>query len=190
MQFPELVHKCRSYRRFYQDVAISTGTLRELIDLARLSASARNLQPLKFMLSNTPERNAIIFAHVGWASALKTWPGPSEGERPSAYVLILLDTTISDDAGVDPGIAAQSIVLGAVAKGLGGCMLGSVKRPEVAAALHIPARYAVLLAVALGKPKETVVIDPVPESGNIAYWRDADQVHHVPKRSLDELIIG
>ncbi len=190
MTIPELVLKCRSFRRFYEDVPIDRETLRELINLARLAASARNTQPLKYMLSWEPERNAIIFAHVGWASALKTWPGPPEGERPTAYVLILLDKTISSDAGVDPGIAGQNILLGAVEKGLGGCMLGSVKRPEVAKALGIPDRYDVLLAIALGKPKETVVIDPMPASGDFAYWRDSDQVHHVPKRSLDELIIG
>ena len=186
----DLVLKNRSYRRFYQDVAIELETLRELVDLARCSASAGNRQPLKYMLSCEPEKNAVIFSRLNWAGALKDWPGPSEGERPSGYIIILGDTEISKSFGCDHGIAAQSILLGAVDKGLGGCMLGAVQRDKLRKDLDIPSRYEILLVLALGRPKEKVVLETVGPGGNTTYWRDSDSVHHVPKRPLDEIIIG
>jgi len=122
----DLVRKNRSYRRFYQEVAIELQTLRELVDLARLSASAANIQPLKYILSCEPQKNALIFPHLAWAGYLKDWTGPCEGERPAAYIIILGDTQISQSFGCDHGIAAQSILLGATEKGLGGCIIGTV----------------------------------------------------------------
>ncbi len=186
----DLVIENRTCRRFYQEVAIELETLRELVDLARLSASGANRQPLKYILSCDPQKNALIFPHLSWAGALKDWPGPSEGERPSAYIIILGDTEISKAFGCDHGIAAQSILLGAREKGLGGCMLGSVKRNELSKALGILPRYEILLVLALGKPKEKVVLETIGADGDFNYWRDSDNVHHVPKRRLDDIIIG
>jgi nitroreductase len=186
----DLVLKNRSYRRFYQEVSIELETLRELIELARLSASAMNLQPLKYVLSCEPERNALIFSHLGWAGYLKDWPGPAEGERPSAYIIVLGDTKISRSFGCDHGIAAQSILLGAVERGLGGCMIATVKRQELSQALGIATHYEILLVIAIGKPKETVVIEEVGRDGDTKYWRDSQGVHHVPKRALDDIVMG
>jgi nitroreductase len=187
----DLVLKNRSSRRFYQEVDINLEALRELVDLARLSASARNAQPLKYILSCEPQRNSLIFPHLAWARFLTTnWPGPCEGERPSAYIIILGDTEISRFVDYDAGIAAQSIMLGATEKGLGGCMIASVDREDLRKALDISSRYEILLVLALGKPKETVVIETVGPSGDTKYWRDSKGVHHVPKRPLDDIIIG
>jgi nitroreductase len=188
--FEKLVRENRCCRRFHQDHAIDEQTLRELVDLARLSASGHNMQPLKYMLSCDPTSNGLVFPHLAWAGYLKDWPGPSEGERPSAYVVILGDTEISKAFGVDHGIAAQTMLLGARERGLAGCILGSISRDQLRERLQIPDRYEILLVLALGKPKETVVIDPVGPDGDIKYWRDSEGVHHVPKRSLDEIILG
>jgi nitroreductase len=190
MSYAELVKNSRSRRRFYQDVAVESETLRELVELARLTPSARNQQPLRYILSNTPEKNAKIFSCLSWALDLKGWGGPAEGERPSAYIIILGDTEIAKSIGCDHGIAAQTIMLGAVDKGLGGCIMASVKKEQLRELLAIPARYEVLLVVALGKPKEQVIIEPVGKSGDIKYWRDSLGLHHVPKRALDDIIVG
>ena len=165
-------------------------TLEELVDLARLSGSAANRQPLKFILSCDPARNALIFAQLAWAGYLTDWPGPVEGERPSAYIVMLGDKDISPSFGCDHGIAAQSILLGAVERGLGGCMIGSIQRDRLRETLRIDGRFEILLVLALGTPKETVVIEPLAPSGDIKYWRDAAGVHHVPKRALADLLIG
>lgn len=185
----DLIRKNRSTRRFHQDSVISHEVLRDLVELARLSASGANLQPLKFLLSSDREKNETIFPHLAWAGYLKDWEGPEEGERPSAYIVILGDTEISKSFGCDHGIAAQSMMLGAVEKGFGGCMIGAVKREGLREALEIPARYEILLVLALGKPTEEVVIDRLPPDGSIKYWRDEAGVHHVPKRLLDEIIL-
>ncbi len=185
----ELILKSRSYRRYDASHAVDIATLRELVALARRSPSAMNRQPLKFILSAEPERNALIYEHLGWAGGLPDWPGPEPNERPTAYIIILGDTELRESFGCDHGIAAQSILLGATERGLGGCMFGSVKREKLRDALSIPARYEILLAVAIGKPAEKVVLDDATEGGDVGYWRDDDGVHHVPKRPLDELIL-
>ena len=185
----ELVRKSRSVRRFQENQPVDMETLRGLVDLARLAPSGANFQPLKYMLSNEAEKNAVIFENLAWAGYLRDWPGPEEGERPSAYVIILGDSSVSKSFGCDHGIAAQTIMLGAAEKGLGGCIIGSINRAELSAALKIPPQYEILLVLALGKPKEEVVVEPMPEDGSVRYWRDEQHVHHVPKRSLDDLII-
>jgi len=185
----ELVRRNRSYRRFHESERIQEETLRELVDLARLSASSGNKQPLKYVLSCDPETNARIFPCLAWAGYLKDWNGPAEGERPSAYIVILGDREISSSFGVDHGIAAQTILLGAAERGLGGCMVGSILREELRLALGIPERYEILLVVALGKPAEKVVLEEAGRDGDIRYYRDAEGVHHVPKRPLEEVIV-
>jgi nitroreductase len=145
---------------------------------------------LKYFLSCQPEINARIFPHLAWAGYLKDWGGPKEGERPSAYIIVLGDKTITHEFGCDHGIAAQSILLGAVEKGLGGCIIGSVRRNELSRELNIPDQFDILIVIALGKPKEQVVIETVGADGNIKYWRDEQGIHHVPKRTLEEIIIS
>jgi nitroreductase len=186
----DLIIRNRSTRRFDESFRISRETLRELVDLARLSASAANRQPLKYILSWEPEKNARIFPHLAWAGYLTGWGGSAEGERPAAYVLILGDNTISEKIDCDHGIAAQSILLGAVERGLGGCIIASMQRVALAAALGIPDRYTLKLTIALGKPAEQVVIEPLGADGDIRYWRSEDGIHHVPKRALDDLILS
>ncbi len=280
----DLVLKNRSYRRFYQDERISEDTLRELADLARMAASSANCQALKYYLAvdeetcakiypslawagalpdwDGPEEGerpsayivivcqalkyylavdeetcAKIYPSLAWAGALPDWDGPEEGERPSAYIVIVCDGSIAKnkmwDEGIaaqtimlawagalpdwdgpeegerpsayivivcdgsiaknkmwDEGIAAQTIMLGAAEKGLGGCMIGSINRSQLAETLGLDSeRYHISLVLALGKPKETVVTVPVGEDGSTTYYRDENQVHYVPKRSLEEIIL-
>jgi nitroreductase len=187
--FKELVKKNRSYRRFYQDHPITLEQLRELVGLARLSPSAANRQPLRYILSAGPEKNARIFRYLAWAAYLPDWSGPTEGERPSAYIIILNDTGISKKVDCDHGIVAQTMLLGAVSMGLGGCMIGAIDRDGLRADLAIPEQYDIFLVVALGRPKEMIVIEDVRDAGNIRYYRDESGLHHVPKRPLDELIL-
>ena len=179
----------RSYRRFVQKKEISTKLLTKLVNLARISASGANRQPLKYILSNTADKNQLIFPALSWAGYLKDWDGPEEGEKPSAYIIILGDQELSRSFEYDAGIACQSILLGAAERGLGGCIIGSIKRETLRENLAIPDRYEILLVLALGKPGERVVIEDINSEGDIQYWRDEDDIHHVPKRTLKELIL-
>ncbi len=186
----DIVRRSRSYRRFDQSVAIERATLEELVDIARFCPSGINRQPLKYFLSSDEPTNAKVFDNLAWAGYLKEWPGPVAGERPAGYIIILKDGQVAENAGCDHGIAAQTILLAAVEMGWGGCMIGSVKRAALAGVLELPEQYEIMLVVALGKPIEEVVIDDVDGDGDIKYWRDEQQVHHVPKRSLAEVIVG
>jgi len=185
----DIILKNRSYRRFKQ-TPISRKTLEELIDLARLSPSAANKQPLKYILSCSKRKNNQIFPKLAWAGYLTDWPGPAEDERPTAYIVVLCDTEISKSVSADQGIASQSILLGAVEKGLGGCIIASVHKQELRKALDIPPQYDILFVIALGEPKETVVLETVGADGDIKYWRDKNSVHHVPKRKLKDIIVS
>jgi nitroreductase len=188
MNIKELVTKTRTYRRFKESYRVDYNVLKELVDLARLSASGANKQPLKFLIFNTKSDCRLVFPYTAWAGYLKEWPGPEPGERPSAYIIILGDTSIIETFGVDHGIAAQSIMLGATEAGLGGCIIGSVNREGLRNAFNIPSRYEILLVLALGKTVENVVIEEI-RNNDVKYWRDSDKTHHVPKRNLDELIL-
>jgi nitroreductase len=185
----ELIKQNRSCRRFHQDHKITSETLTELVDLARLSASAANLQPLKYITSCNLEKNAEIFPCLGWAAYLKEWSGPEEGERPAGYIIILGDTSISQNFDWDLGIAGQSILLGAREKKLAGCMIASLKKRKLEEVLDVDPAMKILLVIALGKPAEEICIELVGKNGNIQYWRDRSGVHHVPKRDIEEIII-
>jgi len=184
----DIIKQSRSYRRFDGNVKITRDTLQSLVDLARFSPSMRNQQALKFLLSCDKKTNNLIFPTLAWAGALKDWPGPGDGERPSAYIVVVGDTKISRDFGPDYGIVAQSILLGATEMGLGGCMIGSIKKDALKKSLLLDERFQILLVIALGKPNERIVLEDIKE-GNVRYYRDKDSCHHVPKRTLKELII-
>ena len=190
MTVKELVLKNRSCRRFRQDAPVSMALLEDLVDTARLGPSAGNKQPLKFIVSNDPATNATIFQRLAWAGYLTDWPGPVEGERPAAYIVVLLDTTIDEKTDCDHGLATQSIMLAAVEQGLAGCIIASVGREPLRAELGIPEHLKILLVLALGQPVEECVIEPLGPDGSIRYWRDEQAVHHVPKRALADVLVA
>jgi nitroreductase len=160
-----------------------------MVENARLTPSGRNAQTLRYMLSNTSELNDLIFPTLAWAGYLTDWKGPEEGERPSAYIVILNDDTLSQTYFCDHGIASLAILLTAVEKGYGGCIIAAVNREELRRALRIPDKYSVVQVIALGKPAEKVVVEPMVD-GDIKYWRDSQGIHHVPKRSLEDLTVS
>jgi nitroreductase len=188
MNFTDIVTKTRSYRRFDESFRIEYKTLESLVGLARLSSTGANRQPLKFMIFNSPEDCEKIFPYLVWAAYLTDWQGPEKGERPSGYIIILGDTSITRNFGVDHGIAAQTMMLGATEAGLGGCMIASIKRADLRNEIKIPEKYEILLVLALGKTAEKVIVEDI-KNDDVKYWRDSNNCHHVPKRKLEELII-
>jgi nitroreductase len=189
MTLRELVAASRSYRRFDETHAIERQTLVELVELARLCPSSSNRQPLRYLLANTPEQNARVFATLGWAGYLTDWPGPDEGERPSAYIVVLGDKETAPHCEFDAGIAAQTMLLGATERGLGGCMMASVDRGALRRDFRIPEQFEIPLVIALGKPAEEVVLEDMKDPDGYEYYRDAEGVHRVPKRPLEKLIV-
>jgi nitroreductase len=190
MEFDELVRTNRSYRRFNERRPLDAETLIGLVGLARNTPSAMNRQPLKYVVSCGARSNAKVFDTLAWAGSLKDWDGPEPGERPTGYIVVLVDKELNPSAATDIGIAAQTILLGAVDRGLGGCMLGAIRRPALREALSLPDHLEIGLVIALGEPVERVVLEDAAPGGSTTYYRDPDSTHHVPKRTLTEIIIA
>ncbi|MCP3898573.1 MAG: nitroreductase [Desulfobacteraceae bacterium] len=190
MSFFELVKSNRSCRRFDHSVKLDQKTLPELIDLARMSASGGNVQPLKYIISTEEKKNEEIFSCLKWAAYLKDWQGPEPIERPTGYITILGDKTIATNYWCDHGIAAQTMLLGARDRGLAGCIFAAINHPKLKSFLNINDNFEILLVIAIGKPVEEAKIETVKSDGDIKYFRDENLVHHVPKRGLNEIIIS
>lgn len=185
----ELTRKCRSYRRFDGSKPMDEETMKRLVDLGRLAASGGNLQPLKYLLSCEAKKNADIYNTLTWAGYLTDWDGPEPQERPTGYIVIIHDKKITPISDCDHGIAAQNIMLGAVSLGLGGCMIKAIHHDKLRQALNLPSYYDIPLVLALGTPKEEVIIDEIENKESIKYWRDKEKNHHVPKRKLDDILL-
>lgn len=195
MEIQQLVRQTRTVRRFQEQRAISRATLEALVDAARLSGSARNAQVLKYMVLTEEHQRERLFPLLGWAGYLAQWKGPAPGERPAAYILCLLDRDLligtENEAHFDCGIATQSMLLAAAEQSIYGCRIGAFSR-NIDEVLGISAPLQVMLVLALGYAAERVVLETVDESGSVRYWHDErnGNVHHVPKRSLDEVLVS
>ena len=189
--FRGLIEKTRNYHYFVESEKVTEEVLRELVDYARLapSTSNMNMQPLRFLISCEEERNQQIFDTLSWQGYLRGWGGPIKGVKPTGYIVVLGDKTICSSYVADQGIAAQSVLLGATQKGLGGCIAAKVQRRKLREALDLPTRYEILLVIAIGKPGEEIILE-AQEQGSDGYgWHDEEGNYHLPKRSLESVIL-
>jgi len=187
--FKSLVAKNRSYRRFDESQQINEDTLIDIIDIARICSSAANMQGMRYRAVSDKTNNKKVFDTLSWAGYLKDWNGPKDGERPTAYIIVLRDKLITDKLKIDDGIVAQTITLAAAEKGYGACILCNCKWKELFKSLELSeAKLAFSCVIALGVPAETVVLEDVV-NGDIKYYRDEMEIHHVPKRSLKDLLV-
>lgn len=186
----ELMKKERSYRSFDESVKIDRETLVGFVENSRLIPSSVNLQPLKYRICTDKSECDTVLSLTKWAALLKEYEIPPKGHAPTAYIVICIDKNVSDKSifEKDVGIAAQTIMLSAVEAGFGGCMIGNFAPSKVAEALNLPDGVVPSLVLGLGKPDEKITVESVGEKGS-NYYRDEKGVHHVPKRSLDEIIL-
>jgi nitroreductase len=190
MNIESLIKQNRSYRRFDGRHPVEKNVLTALVELTRFVPSARNAQSLRYFITNEPTMNEQIFTTLSWAGYLKDWKGPSETERPTAYIVVATSIELKNaHTTFDAGVAVQSILLSAVEQGLGGCIIVALKKETLAEIIGLDKSLEIVCVIALGKPVEKVVIDTM-EDGNYHYWRDENQVHHVPKRSLKEILLN
>lgn len=190
MDFLELVTGARTCRRFREAEGMPAGTLDWLIECARVTPCGGNAQALRFAVAGSPEACAAVFPALKWAGMLPDWDGPEAGERPTGYVAILGEAGARAKLNaIDAGIAAQTIQLAAYTRDLGCCIFLSFDPRKIREALGIPENLEPLLVLALGFQKEARCVETVGADGSVKYWRDAQGVHHVPKRPLEELLI-
>lgn len=188
--FKKFVEQARSCRRFVENDPLDMADLEWLVECARLTPCARNQQVLRYSLVTAGPVRDALFAKTAWAAALKDWGGPRPGERPTAFIVVSLPVDAGRLTWVDLGIAVQTMQLAASSRAWGCCILASFDAETCRALCQIPEGLAPHLVLGLGKAAETRVVAPVPDSGSLAYWRDSAGVHHVPKLSRDQLVIG
>lgn len=185
----DLLKKNRTYRRFDGNFKIEKSLLEEVVSLYRYCSSGANAQPLKFLITADEKANNEVFKNLAWAGYLANWNGPKEEERPTAYIVILGDKNISSNFYWDHGLVAQSFLLALVEQGLGGCMFAAVNKEGIQKAFHLSEHLEILMVIAIGKPIEEVVLEEMKNPTDFKYWRDENLVHHVPKRTLEDVLI-
>jgi nitroreductase len=185
MDIGEAIKGRRTIRKFKQD-RIEFSVLKDLVDGARLAPSGANLQPLEYLVVDESERLDSVFETLKWAAYLAPYGTPGEGEKPVAYIIVLVNKNVKPHAQYDAAAAIQNILLGAMGYGIGTCWLGAVDREKLACNLNIPGEYVIDSVVALGYPAEESVHEE--EQGSLKYYRDAEGKIHVPKRRLQDIL--
>ena len=196
--FDALVRRARTCRRFDESMRVPREFVLELAELAHLAPCGANAQRLRFHVVSGAEDCARVFDELAWAGALKDWPGPAEGERPTGYIAILAERAVPGKPAApiteaDTGIAAQTMMLAArsATPEVAACMFKAFTPHAIDAMGLDNDKYELKLIMAFGVPAETQVIDAIDSNpdGSINYWRDEAQVHHVPKRSLVDVLV-
>lgn len=191
--FLDLVKQARSHRGFRQDRKVTRQELEHLAECARFTPAARNDQVLKYYLAEKPETVAAIQPLTKWAGALAELHLPRKGAEPVAYIVICLDGSLAENPAPyqrDVGIVAQTMLLAAAEMGLNGCMIGSFAAGELREKLGLPEAIKPQLLLALGEGTDRIVMTNVGEDGSTTYYRDAEDIHYVPKRTLEQLILN
>ncbi len=186
MSVYELIVKRRTIRRFKQE-EVSEKLLNKLVNAGRLAPSGANLQPLEFIIASNTEWVDKIFPALKWAGYIAPAGNPPEGKRPMAYIIVLINTEIRSQGGeVDAAAAIENMILTALEDGIGSCWLGAIDRDQLRKIFNIPQKYQVDSVLALGYPDESPIVEEVTDS--IKYWKDENQVLHVPKRRLSDIV--
>ena len=192
MNFKEIVIKNRSYRGYDESHTLTREELAELVDMARLTPSAMNGQPFSYYVASEKEQLDIVQPLTKWAAALPQMTLPHEGKCPTGFIVICQNMEVSENLQqyrTDLGIVAQTMCLGATAKGLGCCMIGNFNGKKLQEALGLSEQFFPLLVVAVGKPDETIVIKEIEKGEPTKYYRDENDVHYVPKRKLEDILL-
>ena len=188
----ELVTKNRSWRGYNENRRVTREELMDLVDHARLCPSSVNGQPFRYYLAWEKEEVDRIQKLTRWARALPQMTLPHPGMCPTAFIIITQDTNIGANLmryQKDVGIVAQTMLLAATEKGLGGCMIGNFVAAEVKEELQLPENLAPMLIVAIGEPAEDIRLVEIEEGEPTNYYRDENDVHYVPKRKLEDVVL-
>ena len=197
-EFDGLVRRARTCRRFDETMRVPAEFLYELVNMAHLAPNGANAQRLRFHVVSGEKDCASVFDELAWAAALKDWRGPEPGERPTGYIAILAERVVPGKPAapvteVDCGIAAQTMMLAArsATPEVAACMFKAFTPHAIEAMGLDNDKLELKLIMAFGVPAEQQVIDPVDGNpdGSLNYWRDAQQVHHVPKRPLADVLV-
>jgi nitroreductase len=187
MECFESIKGRRSIRKFTRE-PVHKEDLLKLIELGSLAASGMNVQPIKYIVA-TGKKADEIFPHTRWAGYLKGQGSPAFDERPSAFILVLNDNSLRKSGyELDAGAAVQNILVAAHAMGIGTCWLGAIDYDDISSLVGLTEGYKLISAIAVGYPAQKSISEA--SEGDIRYYLDEEEVLHVPKRSIDEIILN
>jgi len=187
MDVEEAIYKRRTIRRF-QKKPIDLEILKKLIDFARVAPMARNVQALEFIIVKDKNICSELFKLINFAGSLpEEQRTPEPGREPSAYIIVLLNTSIKQSyVDFDVGAAVENILLGAIKYGIGSCWMGNINIRKIQKLLDIPNHYQIKHVISLGYPDEESFMEPYKDS--FTYWKNPDGTMHIPKRDLNDII--
>lgn len=181
-----LIMARRSIRKFKQ-IPVGRYAMIKLLDCARVAPSARNIQPLKYVVSDRPDVCKEIFPFTRWAGYLGPAGAPQQGEEPTAYISILVDKDLTDSVNLrDVGAAAENIMIAASAVGLASCFLGAINKAEISKILSLPVNLQLDSIIALGYAAHESEIYTCDD--NVEYSMDEKGNFKVPKRSFSSIV--
>ena len=179
-----LLKRNRSYRGYDAARLVSREELLGLLEVVPWVGSGNNAQPLRFRLV-TGEETALVHPLIKLGAALPEEHLPHAGEEPSAYIVVCSDSS-GRAVDIDLGIAAQSILLRAVERGLGGIFILNFRADALQEALSLP--LPPLAVLGIGKPAERIFLLSAHPGDSLAYYRK-DGAHFVPKLPVEDLLI-
>ena len=187
MNIYDAIKQRRTIRKFTQQ-PVDTQLLMKFVDAARVCPSAANIQPLRYKIVNDPITCDSIFPCLRWAGYLPNGT-PEKNERPTAYIVVTQDMSVKPtESSYDAGAAMMAMTLCAQEEGIGHCWIGSIDRKQLASVLDLPENLQIILVLALGYGAQESVEDTV-NNGNIRYRLDSDNILHVPKLSLEDILL-
>lgn len=189
MDFLKFAEEARTCRRFDESLPLAGSDLKWLLECARLAPSARNAQELRFISVSWGETCRRLLELCRMGGSFKDWNRPPPGQRPTGFIAVLMPERGGDLLCYDTGIACQTMQLAAASRGWGACMIQAFERAGASELLNVPAGSKIALLMAFGVAGEKRVVAKMPANGSHSYWRDENDVHNVPKRDLDELIV-
>jgi nitroreductase len=186
MDIINLIKTRRTIRRFSQE-KLDRNLLVDFVEAARCAPAGANIQSLEYVIIDEPKVGADLFETLLWAGHVKPKRNPAPQHRPVAYIVVLTDTAIKDNAVVDAAAAIENILIAAWSKGIGSCWLGAIDREKISRILNIDKKYKIDSVVALGKPAEKPVMEDASGADTKYYLDDNDELH-IPKRPLKKIL--
>jgi nitroreductase len=182
----------RSIREF-KDTPVPYDILEKCVNAARVAPSAANRQVCEYVIVDDEKLLPQIFDTVGsWFGVPRPKEGWPPGRRPKAYIITLINKPLESELGgnrldtsYDVGMAAENMMLVALEEGIGSCVITSFKQGKLREVLNIPDKYEIAMALALGYPDESPVLEVATDS--IKRWIDSEGVRHIPKRKLEDI---
>lgn len=183
----EIALKRRAIRRF-KNIPLPYEILEKCVDAARLAPSAANRQPLEYIIVDDEQLLPKVFDTLKWAAYIRPAGDPPPAHRPMAYIVVLIKRGVGYETleNYDAGLAVENMILVALEEGIGSCCNSSININGLRELLNIPEDYIISLVLALGYPDESPVVEEFREPPK--YWQDKDNVLHVPKRGLKDIL--